>query len=183
MTKVLENTDIKSATRVVKSATAFDLLAAIGKTIEAEKRAKDTKRVSSDKRCQYSVALCAINMNGAKHNNLTVDVALAIDQAVEAGTITKRVVTEINKVVKSAHVIDAITKSDGNPKAAFDNVIKPAMGRKQDQLISWGGMQQFADNGEPVAPIDPADAMIEAWLKMEPESAEKVLSFFKAQIK
>jgi len=182
MTKVLEKTVIKSATRVEKSVTAFELIAAIAQTLEAEKRAKDKTRVSSDKRGQYGVALCAKNMNGAKHNNLTVDVALAIDQAVEAGTITKRIVTEINKVVKSAHVIDAIKKSDGNPKAAFDNVIKPAMGRKQDQLISWGAMQQFADSGEPAAPIDPADTMIEAWLNMEKEPAEKVLAFFKTQI-
>ena len=181
MTKVLEKTVIKSATRA-KSVTAFDLVAAIGQTLEAEKRAKDKTRVSSNSRCRYSVALCGLNMKGAKHNNLTADVALAIDQAVESGMITKRIVTEINKVVKSAYVIDAIKKSNGIAKVAFDNVIKPAMGRKQDQLISWGAMQQFADSGEPATPIDPADAMIEAWLKMEPESAEKVLAFFKTQI-
>jgi len=169
------NAPVAKTATPASTATAHSVVAVIAKGEATENAAKKKRQGVLTQRAACTVALAELN-TGKTHYGLNRAVLGALDKAVDDGAISKRLVTQLCKVIKSEHVVRVV--SEGDDIAA----IKTAMNIADDKPLTWRALLDFADNGKPAAPIDPADSMIEAWLNMEKEPAEKVLAFFKTQI-
>ena len=154
--------------------TATSVVALLGKSEATESAAKKKQQGARIQRATCTVTLCLLNDTGKKHYGLNKTVSAALDQAVEDGVISKRLVTQLCKVIKSEYVVSVVRDKDADPIAA----IKTAMNIADDKPLTWRALLDFAENGEPIV-RDPVAALIEAFEKLEPEQAEAVIVYFK----
>lgn len=162
----------KTATRA-STDTAHDVVAVLAKGEAVEKAAKKKRQGVLLQRATCTVALAALN-TGKTHYGLNKAVSGALEKAVDDGLISKRLVTQLCKVIKSEHVVRVV--SEGDDIAA----IKTAMQIADDKPLTWRALLDFAENGAPIV-RDPVAALIEAFEKLEPEQAEAVIVYFKEE--
>ena len=175
MSKVaIENTKPVIAKPAIKDA-AHDVVATIAKGEATENAANKKRQGVLLQRATCTVELAGLN-TGKTHYGLNKAVSGALDKAVEDGLISKRLVTQLCKVIKSEHVVRVVSEKDADPIAA----IKTAMDIASDKPLTWRALLDFADNGAPIV-RDPVAALIEAFEKLEPEQAEEVITFFKTE--
>tara|TARA_R110000824_G_scaffold196365_1_gene379553 strand:- start:56 stop:592 length:537 start_codon:yes stop_codon:yes gene_type:complete len=173
MSKVaIENTKSVIAKPSSKD-TVHDVVSALAKGEATEKAAKKKRQGVLLQRVTCTVALAALN-TGKTHYGLNKAVSGALDKAVEDGLISKRLVTQLCKVIKSEHVVSVVRDSAKAPIV----VISKAMNIGDDKPLTWRALLDFAENGAPIV-RDPVAALIEAFEKLEPEQAEAVIVYFK----
>tara|TARA_R110000787_G_scaffold186028_1_gene297608 strand:- start:1024 stop:1587 length:564 start_codon:yes stop_codon:yes gene_type:complete len=167
------NTPVAKTATHASTNTAHDVVAVLAKGEAIENAAKKKRQGVLTQRATCTVALAALNA-GKTHYGLNKAVSGALDKAVDDGAISKRLVTQLCKVIKSEHVVRVV--SEGNDIAA----IKTAMNITDDKPLTWRALLDFAENGAPIV-RDPVAALIEAFEKLEPEQAEAVIVYFKEE--
>ena len=147
----------------------------IAKGEAAENAAKKKRQGVLTQRTTCTVGLAGLN-TGKTHYGLNKTVSAALDKAVDDGAISKRLVTQLCKVIKSEYVVSIVRNKDAEPIAA----IKTAMNIADDKPLTWRALLDFAENGAPIV-RDPVAALIEDFEKLEPEQAEEVIVYFKKE--
>tara|TARA_R110000787_G_scaffold133575_2_gene245955 strand:- start:100 stop:648 length:549 start_codon:yes stop_codon:yes gene_type:complete len=179
MNQVSEVTNTaKTATRVAKPETKLtihEIVAVIGKGEKSEKAAKAKSRGFQIQRGPATLALTALN-TGKTHYGLNKAVSGALDQAVEGGVISKRLVTQLCSVIKSDHVVSVVAAEGDHIE-----IIKDFMAVKSDKPLTWRALLDFAEHGGPKPEIDPVAALIEAFENLLDDQAERVIAYFKEE--
>ena len=152
-----------------------DVVSVLAKGEATENAAKKKRQGVLRQRATCTVELAGLN-TGKTHYGLNKAVSGALDKAVDDGLISKRLVTQLCKVIKSEYVVSIVRDKDAEPIAA----IKTAMDIANDKPLTWRALLDFAENGAPIV-RDPVAALIEAFEKLEPEQAEEVITFFKTE--
>lgn len=165
----------KPAKSTQDKATLTEVVALLAKGEASEKAAKKKRRDVLVQRAVVCLVLAAHN-TGKKHYGLTKPVSAALDRAVEQGDISKRLVTQLCKVIKSDHVADVVATNGDHVET-----VKAAMSVATDKPLTWRALLDFAEHGGPAPEVEPFQSLIEAFEKLEGDQAEKVILYFQKE--